>query len=98
MPESVLEKEALDEVERAAVRSHTAEGARIVAATPGLASVARLVRSSAEYFDGSGYPEGLAGDDIPLESRILLVADAYSAMTHDRPYQEACSPAQALGE
>lgn len=61
VPESVLEKEALDEVERAIVRSHTAEGARIVAAAPGLASVARLVRSSAEHFDGSRLPRWSGG-------------------------------------
>jgi HD-GYP domain-containing protein (c-di-GMP phosphodiesterase class II) len=98
VPESVLEKEALDEVERAAVRSHTAEGARIVAAAPGLASVARLVRSSGEYFDGSGYPDGLAGESIPLGSRVIAAAVAFAAMTERRPYREPVGPAEALAE
>jgi GGDEF domain-containing protein len=98
VPESVLEKEALDEVERAIVRGHTAEGARIVAAAPGLASVARLVRSSAEYFDGSGYPDGLAGESIPLGSRVIAAAVAFAAMTERRPYREPVGPGEALAE
>jgi two-component system, cell cycle response regulator len=98
VPESVLEKEALSETERAMVRGHTAEGARIVAAAPGLASVARLVRSSAEHFDGSGYPDGLAGDGIPLGSRVIAVSVAFAAMTERRPYREPVAPAEALAE
>ncbi len=98
VPESVLEKEALDEVELTIVRRHTAEGARIVAAAPGLASVARLVRSSAEYFDGSGYPDGLAGESIPLGSRVIAAAVAFAAMTERRPYREPVSPGEALAE
>jgi two-component system, cell cycle response regulator len=98
VPESVLEKELLDERERAMVRSHTAEGARIVSAAPGLTSVARLLRSSAEYFDGSGYPDGLAGDAIPLGSRVIAVSVAFAAMTERRPYREPVSPGEALAE
>ena len=98
VPESVLEKEALSEPERATVRSHTAEGARIVAAAPGLASVARLVRSSAERFDGSGYPDGLAGDGIPLGSRVIAVSVAFAAMTERRPYRDSVGPNEALAE
>jgi HD-GYP domain-containing protein (c-di-GMP phosphodiesterase class II) len=98
VPESVLEKEALDEVERAMVRGHTAEGAKIVAAAPGLASVARLVRSSAEHFDGSGYPDGLAGDAIPLGARVIAASVAFAAMTERRPYREPVSPGEALAE
>jgi two-component system, cell cycle response regulator len=98
VPESVLEKEALDEIERAMVRSHTAEGARIVAAAPGLATVARLVRSSAEHFDGSGYPDGLAGEAIPLGSRVIAVSVAFAAMTERRPYREPVAPGEALAE
>ncbi|HSS05451.1 MAG TPA: HD domain-containing phosphohydrolase [Solirubrobacterales bacterium] len=98
VPESVLEKEALSEIERAMVRSHTADGARIIAAAPGLATVARLVRSSAEHFDGSGYPDGLAGEAIPLGSRVIAVAVAFAAMTERRPYREPVRPDEALAE
>ncbi len=98
VPESVLEKDALSEPERAMVRSHTAEGARIVAAAPGLASVARLVRSSAEHYDGSGYPDGVAGDTIPLGARVIAVSVAFAAMTQPRPYREPVSPDEALAE
>jgi diguanylate cyclase (GGDEF)-like protein len=98
VPESVLEKEALDEIERAMVRSHTAEGARIVAAAPGLVPVARLVRSSAEHFDGSGYPDGLTGEAIPVGARVIAVSVAFAAMTERRPYREPVSPDEALAE
>jgi len=98
VPESVLEKDALSEPERAMVRSHTAEGARIVAAAPGLASVARLVRSSAEHFDGSSYPDGLAGDAIPLGARVIAASVAFAAMTQPRPYRDPVSPDEALAE
>jgi HD-GYP domain-containing protein (c-di-GMP phosphodiesterase class II) len=99
VPESVLEKEQpLDEVETALVRSHTVEGERIIAAAPGLAGVASLVRASSEHFDGSGYPDGLAGDAIPLGARIIAVSVAYAAMTSQRPYRTARSPGEALAE
>lgn len=98
VPESVLEKEGLDEIELAMVRSHTAEGARIISAAPGLASVAHLVRSSAEHYDGSGYPDGLAGDAIPLGSRVIAVSVAFAAMTERRPYREPVGPDEALAE
>lgn len=98
VPESILEKNELDEAERAMVRSHTAEGARIVSAAPGLASVARLVRSSVEHYDGSGYPDGLAGETIPLGSRVISVSVAFAAMTEQRPYRDPVSPDEALAE
>jgi diguanylate cyclase (GGDEF)-like protein len=98
VPEAVLEKAVLDESERAMVRSHTAEGAKIVAAAPGLATVARLVRSSAEHFDGSGYPDGLIGEAIPLGSRVIAVVVAFAAMTEHRPYREPVGPNEALAE
>jgi GGDEF domain-containing protein len=99
VPESVLEKEApLDEGERALVRSHAVEGARIIAAAPGLEAVAALVRASPERFDGSGYPDGLAGEAIPLGSRVIAVAVAFAAMTAQRPYSAAMSPDRALAE
>jgi two-component system cell cycle response regulator len=98
VPEAVLEKEALNDAERAMVLSHTAEGSRIVAAAPGLATVARLVRSSTERFDGSGYPDGLVGEAIPLGARVIAVSVAFAAMTHRRPYREPVGPGEALAE
>jgi diguanylate cyclase (GGDEF)-like protein len=98
VPESVLEKEGLGEAELAMVRSHTAEGARIVGAAPGLTDVAALVRSSAEHFDGSGYPDGLTGDAIPLGSRVIAVAVAFAAMTERRPHCDPVEPDEALAE
>jgi HD-GYP domain-containing protein (c-di-GMP phosphodiesterase class II) len=59
---------------------------------------ARWVRHHHERYDGRGYPDGLAGDAIPLESRIILVADAFEAMTSDRPYRKAPGPDFAVGE
>jgi two-component system, cell cycle response regulator len=97
VPEAVLEKEELDEAERAIVHSHTAEGERIVVA-PGLASVARLVRSSSEHFDGSGYPDGLTGEAIPLGARVIAVAVAFAALTEQRLGREPVGPAEALAE
>jgi diguanylate cyclase (GGDEF)-like protein len=99
VPESVLEKEApLSEAETVMVRSHTAEGERIIAAAPGLATVAGLVRSSAERYDGSGYPDGLVAEAIPLGARIIAVAVAFAALTARRPYRPALSPSEALAE
>jgi GGDEF domain-containing protein len=98
IPDSVLEGEQLDEVERALVRSQTADGARIVAAAPSLAGVARLVRSSSERFDGSGYPDGLAGDSIPLGARVIAVAVAFAALAEARPPREPVGPPEALAE
>jgi len=99
VPEPILEKEAdLDEAERAMIRSHPVEGERIVAAAPGLAPVARLVRSSAEHFDGSGYPDGLLGEAIPLGARIIAVAVAFSAITSPRVHRPALGVEEALAE
>jgi two-component system, cell cycle response regulator len=69
------------------VRRHTLIGERIVLAAPALANTAPLIRSSHERIDGHGYPDGLAGDNIPLGSRIIAVCDAYHAMTSDRAYR-----------
>jgi GGDEF domain-containing protein len=99
VPESVLEKEApLDEVEAAMVRRHTVEGQRIIAAAPGLEAVAALVRSSSERFDGSGCPDGLSGEEIPLGSRVIAVAVASAAMIAPRPYRAGMSTDEALAE
>jgi HD-GYP domain-containing protein (c-di-GMP phosphodiesterase class II) len=70
-------------------------GAEVFAAEPALAEIARAVRHHHERYDGSGYPEGLRGEEIPLFSRIILVAETYEAMTHNRPYRRALSPGEA---
>jgi HD-GYP domain-containing protein (c-di-GMP phosphodiesterase class II) len=63
-------------------------GERVLSAAPAMSQVAKLVRSTHERWDGSGYPDGLAGEEIPLGSRIILICDAYDAMTEGRPYRE----------
>lgn len=79
------------------VRSHVTLGERILAGTT-LRDVRPWILTHHERWDGDGYPQGLAGDDIPLEGRILAVCDAYDAMTSDRPYRAALSTAAALQE
>jgi two-component system cell cycle response regulator len=99
VPDEILNKPGpLDEGELEFVRHHTLVGERILAAAPALATVAKLVRSSHESYDGTGYPDGLAGEEIPLAARIIAVCDAYHAMTDDRPYQPAKSPQEAVTE
>jgi HD-GYP domain-containing protein (c-di-GMP phosphodiesterase class II) len=99
VPEAILEKESpLGETERTMLHRHPLEGERMIAAAPGLIPVAKLVRSSYERCDGSGYPDGLTIDSIPLGSRIIAVAVAYAALTSNRPYREALNPGEALAE
>lgn len=99
VPESVEAAEGtMSEEERAMVHSHTAAGSRIVAAATALAPVATLIRSSAEHYDGSGYPDGLAGEAIPRGSRIVAVAIRYAALTSQRSYRPALPPEAALAE
>ena len=73
-------------------------GERIIGAAPALTRVAALVRSSHERWDGGGYPDGLAGDEIPLGARIVAVCDAFDAMTSDRAYRRPMTPEEALAE
>jgi HD-GYP domain-containing protein (c-di-GMP phosphodiesterase class II) len=99
IPDEVLNKPgALTEDEWRLIREHTIIGERIVSAAPSLGDVAKLVRSTHERFDGAGYPDKLAGEEIPLEARIVNVADAFCAMTQDRPYRIAKSLEGALEE
>jgi diguanylate cyclase (GGDEF)-like protein len=80
------------------MREHPLIGERILRAIPGMGSVARMVRHEHERFDGSGYPDGLAGDAIPMGSRIILACDAYHAMTSDRAYRGAMAHDDAVAE
>jgi len=99
IPDTILNKPGpLDDEEWAFVRRHTEIGERIVAAAPSLAHAAELVRSHHEHYDGGGYPDKLAGEDIPLGSSIIAVCEAFGAMTKERPYSDAISVAEALAE
>ncbi len=87
IPEEILSKPGpLSEDEWEFIRRHTLIGERILAAAPALGAAGRLVRSTHERWDGMGYPDGLAGSEIPLGARIVAVCDAFEAMTSPRPY------------
>jgi len=98
--ESILTKPGkLTESEYAEMKEHPTLGANmIVSGAEGLQPLAPIVRHHHERFDGSGYPDGLARENIPLEARILGVVDAFDAMTHERSYRKALSAEEALGE
>ena len=99
IPRPLLTKPgALDADEWEFMRRHTLIGERIVSGAPALVGVSRLIRSSHERWDGAGYPDRLAGEEIPLGSQIVFVCDAFTAMTSDRPYSPALSDAEALEE
>jgi HD-GYP domain-containing protein (c-di-GMP phosphodiesterase class II)/putative methionine-R-sulfoxide reductase with GAF domain len=88
IPDAILSKpRPLTLEEWKVVRLHPELGARILGPIERLEGVCEIVRHCHEHWDGSGYPDGLAGDDIPIESRVVLVCDAYHAMTTDRPYR-----------
>jgi len=98
--ESILNKRGkLSGSEFAKMKEHAALGATmIVSGADGLQPLAPIVRHHHERVDGNGYPDGLARENIPLEARILSVADAFDAMTHERAYRKALSAEEALGE
>jgi hypothetical protein len=99
LPAGLLEKEsALTAEEFDAVKEHPAIGERIIVPVRGLSALAPVVRHHHERIDGTGYPDGLMGDAIPLLARIVAVADTYSAMSSTRPYRAALSPAEARGQ
>lgn len=98
VPSSILQKPAaLNEEEQLVVRQHPYIGSLIVQALPGMAGTVDGVLHHHEHYDGTGYPYGLAGKDIPFLGRLLAVADAYSAMTTDRPYRRGMDPQIAAG-
>jgi diguanylate cyclase (GGDEF)-like protein len=99
VPAAVLLKPAaLDPAEQALVRRHAEHGEELIAAVPELAALAPIVRHHHERHDGGGYPDGLAGEQIPLEARIIAAADSWDAMTSDRPYRRALRRSEALAE
>jgi diguanylate cyclase (GGDEF)-like protein len=99
VPESILNKSGpLTDEERALAESHVLVGEQILAPVEFLAGVRPLVRHGHERWDGTGYPDRLTGEEIPLGARIILACDAYDAMTSDRPYRTAMSQEAAREE
>jgi len=99
VPDNILRKPGrLTEDEYHAIKQHPAMGALIVGAIPGMSMILDAVRSHHERWDGGGYPEGLAGDAIPLLGRIMAVAGACSAITTERPYRKGTPWSTALRE
>ena len=99
VPDRILLKPGpLDRAEWEVMRLHPVWGAEILSQGVGFEIARRIARSHHENFDGSGYPDGLAGEAIPIEARIVRLADAFDAMTHGRPYQAARPVAWALEE
>jgi HD-GYP domain-containing protein (c-di-GMP phosphodiesterase class II) len=86
----------LDDRQRERMRRHTIEGEELLAGIAGLEHLAPAVRATHEAWDGSGYPDGLAGDDIPLTARIVTVVDAFDAMTSERAYRKPLPRHEAL--
>ena len=96
VPDQILKKPArLTADEYEIIKLHPIHGQRMLESDPALKHAARIVRSHHERIDGAGYPDGLAGRDIPLASRIIAVCDAFDAMTHDRQYRKAMPVAMA---
>ena len=96
VPDDILRKPGhLTAAEFGAIRQHPDMGANIVGAVPGFEEALGAIRHHHERWDGNGYPFGLVGAEIPLPARILAVADAYSAMTADRPYRKGMPPQKA---
>ena len=100
IPKEIINKPGpLDDDEWALMRQHTIDGERMLEQVGGLlADVGTIVRASHERWDGDGYPDGLAAEEIPIEARIVSTCDAFSAMTTDRSYRKAMSVEQALAE
>jgi HD-GYP domain-containing protein (c-di-GMP phosphodiesterase class II) len=100
VPNEIINKPGpLDDDEWAIMRRHTIDGEAMLAPVGGMMhEVGRIVRGSHEDWDGTGYPDGLTGEQIPLASRIVSCADAYSAMTTDRSYRRALGHDKAVAE
>ena len=95
---SGLKPGKLDAQEREEIEQHTLIGQRMLERIPFFAGVHPLVRSAHEHWDGRGYPDRLAGEDIPLGARIICACDAFHAMISDRPYRAAMPIDEALAE
>jgi HD-GYP domain-containing protein (c-di-GMP phosphodiesterase class II) len=99
VPDSILfKKGSLSKAEYSIMQRHCEIGHRIALSAPELVLIADWILKHHEWWNGEGYPLGLKGDEIPLECRILALADAYDAMTSDRPYRKAMSHEEAVSE
>ncbi len=99
VPESILNKSgALDADEWEMMKKHTIYGDELLAPLRAVSRIREMVRHHHEMYDGSGYPDGLAGERIPLGARIIAIADAYDTITSERTYKKARSPGAALAE
>jgi HD-GYP domain-containing protein (c-di-GMP phosphodiesterase class II) len=96
--EILLKAGPLNDAEWITMKTHAAVGGELVARIDAFAHLAPAVRASHERWDGAGYPDGLAGEEIPLAARIIAACDTYEAMVTDRPYRKALSVAEALAE
>jgi len=99
IPDRILLKESsLNDEEWAIMKTHSQLGADLLGNHESYKEVSQIVLAHQEHYDGTGYPNGLKGKEIPLNARIIAIADAYHAMTSDRPYRKALSPATAARE
>jgi len=99
IPDQVLHKQgSLTEEEWQIMQTHPAIGAKIIGTIPGMEDISIIIHNHHCRWDGKGYPSSIAGEDIPLGSRIIAIADAFQAMTSDRPYRKALSLQHAIDE
>jgi HD-GYP domain-containing protein (c-di-GMP phosphodiesterase class II) len=99
VPDHILMKPGkLSEEEMEVIKKHPANGAKIIEPVEPLKHATKIIKHHQECYNGTGYPEGLRGKEIPLGARIIAVADAFGAMTTDRPYRRALSIGEAVKE
>ena len=99
MPDEILFKDGrLTDEEYAKIKEHPANGARILSPLSHFQPIVPIVRAHHERMDGKGYPDGLRGEQIPLEARMIAVADSYDAMTSNRRYRSSLGQDRAVGE
>ncbi len=99
LSEDILNKEGkISDEEYAEIKKHPETGYGIVSQIKNMKPIAEIIKYHHENWDGTGYPEGLAKHEIPFESRIITIIDAYDAMTSDRPYRKGMSHDYAIGE
>jgi HD-GYP domain-containing protein (c-di-GMP phosphodiesterase class II) len=97
--ESILSKDKkLSAIEQKIIKTHPFSGAGLISSIETDLTVNKTILHHHERYDGSGYPDGLKGNDIPLLSRVIAVADTFTAMVHDRPYRKAVSHKEAIQE